>query len=318
MSWRAALERFLRGRLPSADDVTVAAVHALPRGASNTTLAVDVAVLCDGFRFVLPCVLRLQRGEGLLAPYDVLREHRVLRALARAAMPVPPVLWCTSGIDGLGSPFFLMLRVEGRSLPSFWYPGPGPDVYAIAEALASIHSLDWRTCGLDFLAPPGVADPLAADLAVWEPKLRARGLEGHAFFLALRDRLMRDQPADARLRLVHGDPNPGNFILRGDRVIAIVDWELAALADPRADLGFYAALQTVFLAPPPLPGETSLSQAYRAVTGEPLSELGYYEAVGLYKLAIVMAGSGGWGGFFAAREAIERRLAELLGPRWAT
>lgn len=318
MTWPRALEAFLRERLPAADAVHVAAFRAMPRGASNVTYAVDLRIECAGAACDLACVLRLQREYGLLAPYDVLREHRVLRALDRAGFPVPRPLWAAARCDGIEAPFFLMLRVEGRSLPAFWYPADGPELRAIASQLAAIHALDWERAGLGFLAPePDERDPLACELAGWRVRAAARGLAGHPFLIALGETLRREKPADLRLRLLHGDPNPGNFILHGDAVAAVVDWELAALGDPRSDLGFYAALQTVFFAPPPLPGVTPLSRAYEDVTGTPLLDLAYFEALGLFKIAIVMAGSGGRGGFFSARESIERRLCELLGPRWA-
>jgi len=318
VTWRRALESFLRQRLPAADAVRVEAAWHLPRGASNTTLALDLRVECEGTVSELPCVLRVQREHGLLAPYDVLREHRVLRALDRAGIPVPRPLWAAPRCDGIEAPFFLMLRVEGRSLPAFWYPSGGPELKAIAAQLAAIHALDWRRAGLGFLASADAPrDPLACDLAAWRTRAAARGLEGHPLLVALGEVLRRQRPRDLRLALLHGDPNPGNFLLRGEQVAAVVDWELAALGDPRSDLGFYAALQTLFFAPPAVPGVTPLSLAYEGVTGAPLGELAYFEALGLYKLAIVMAGSGGWGGFFTARETIERRLCELLGPRWA-
>ncbi len=318
MTWPRALEAFLRERLPVADAVHVTGFRAMPRGASNVTYAVDLRIECAGAACDLSCVLRLQRDHGLLAPYDVLREHRVLRALDRAGVPVPRPLWAAARCEGIETPFFLMLRVEGRSLPAFWYPAGGPELRAIAAQLAAIHALDWERAGLAFLVPEdGDREPLACDLAGWRVRAAVRGLQGHPLLIALGEALRRERPSDLRLRLLHGDPNPGNFILRGDAVAAVVDWELAALGDPRSDLGFYAALQTVFFAPPPIPGVTPLSRAYEDVTGAPLRDLAYFEALGLFKLAIVMAGTSGWGGFFSARETIERRLADLLGPRWA-
>jgi aminoglycoside phosphotransferase (APT) family kinase protein len=119
--------------------------------------------------------------------------------------------------------------------------------------------------------------------------------------------------------LLHGDPNPGNYLLDGDSVAAVVDWELAAVGDPRSDLGFYAALLTVFGGMPGEGGQTLLSSAYEGVTGRRLHNLAYYEALGLYKMMVVLAGWGGRApglGFFGM-EAVSRRLSTLLGPRWA-
>jgi aminoglycoside phosphotransferase (APT) family kinase protein len=100
----------------------------------------------------------------------------------------------------------------------------------------------------------------------------------------------------------------------------VVDWELAAIGDPRSDLGFYAALLTVFGGMPGEGGATLLSSAYETATGRALNDLAYYEAFGLYKMMVVLAGWSGRSagmGFFGM-EAVSRRLSTLLGPRWAT
>lgn len=317
MSWVQSLAAYACARLPHADAVRVLRAYPMGRGASNATYAVEFEVACDGRRWPWPCVLRLERGEGLLAPYNVERQFRTVRAVRRAGIPAPAAFWYESSPSVLGARFYLMERVEGRSLPTFWFPREGEEVEAVAEALVAIHSLDWRRAGLAFLAEGVPRDPLGTDLAGWRERARRRGVEGHQLVVALGERLRRDQPADARLSLLHGDPNPGNFLLREGRVAAVLDWELAAIGDPRSDLGFYAALQTVFFAPPPVPGVTPLSLAYERVIGRPLHDLAYYEGVGLYKLAIALAGPLGLGAFFATRETIERRLADLFGPRWA-
>ncbi|HEY8476586.1 MAG TPA: phosphotransferase family protein [Chloroflexota bacterium] len=319
MSWVASLAAYARARLRHADEVRVLRAHPMGRGASNATYAVEFEVACEGRRWPWPCVLRLERGEGLLAPYDVERQFRTVCAVRRAGVPAPAVFWLERDPSYLGARFYLMERVEGRSLPTFWFPAQGAEVAAVAETLAQIHAVDWRRSGLAFLAETGDGelDPLEADLAAWRERARRRGVAGHQLLVALGERLRRDQPTDARVSLLHGDANPGNFLLRGGRVVAVLDWELASLGDPRSDLGFYAALQTVFFAPPPVPGVTSLSRAYEEVTGTPLHDLAYYEALGLYKLAVALAGPLGLGAFFATRETIERRLADLFGPRWA-
>jgi aminoglycoside phosphotransferase (APT) family kinase protein len=119
--------------------------------------------------------------------------------------------------------------------------------------------------------------------------------------------------------LLHGDPNPGNYLFQGERVVGVVDWEVAAIGDPRSDLGFYAALHTVFGGMPGPGGRTLLSNAYEGVTGVKLHSLEFYEATGLYRMAVVMAG---WAGRFTGMasgytmDAIARRLSVLLGPRW--
>lgn len=312
--WRARLTSWFEGRLPSADRVEIARVGLLPAGASNETLSLDLVVSCDGRAIGVPLVLRPQRADGLLAPYNVYRQFRVLRGLARTAVPVPAAPWYESDASILGSPFFCMARVTGDTLPLFWY-GDSPRLRAAARMLATIHAVDWEGAGLGFLRPSGEASSTQGELAAWRTRAEHRRVSRAPLLVALGHYLAVNEPADARLALLHGDPNPGNYLFRGSDVAAVLDWELSAIGDPRSDFGFYAALMTVFGGMPGDDGRTLLSDAYEAETGVQLDNLAYYEALGLYQMAIVMAAwsrSNHYG-----MDAISRRLSYLLGPRWA-
>jgi aminoglycoside phosphotransferase (APT) family kinase protein len=318
--WREALERYVHQRLPSADGVRITAVRGMPAGASNDTAMLDLEIACDGRQLPLRLVLRPQRAAGILAPYDVARQFEIMRALKRTAVPVPAAYWLERDAAIIGTPFFFMEWVRGQTLPLFWYGGRSPRLWACAEALAAIHAVDWEGAGLGFLAGGGPRSAIAGELSGWRARAEAQGLGSHPVLVGLGEYLVRNEPGDARRALLHGDPNPGNYLLEGDRVAAVVDWELAAIGDPRSDLGFYAALLTVFGGMPGPSGETVLSQAYEEVTGTPLYSLEYYEALGLYKMAIVLAGWGrrgnAWAGYYGL-DAISSRLETLLGRWWA-
>jgi aminoglycoside phosphotransferase (APT) family kinase protein len=229
------------------------------------------------------------------------------------------VAWFEQDTGVLGAPFFVMHRLQGETLPLFWYGAATPRVASVAEMLAEIHSVDWKSLGLEFLLPAeGRDSALECDLAAWRPKASHAGLERHRFLVALGTYLARNEPSDARLALLHGDPNPGNYLLRGDRVAAVLDWEVAAIGDPRSDLGFYAALLTVFGGMPGKAGRTLLSDAYEQAIGRRLDNLDYYEAVGLYKMSIVMSRWAGHAGLAFGLDTIARRLDSVIGPAWAT
>ncbi len=309
---------YVQREAPSAERVEVARVRGMPAGASTEPLALDLAVECDGERFELPVVIRPQRTEGILAPYDIGRQFRVMRALARTAVPVPAVFWHEPSGEVLGAPFFMMERVAGETMPLFWYGGQSPRLEACARALGLVHGVDWRTAGLEFLGDAR-GGAIESELGEWRRRAAAAGLENHPLLVKLGGWLVANAPGDTEMVLLHGDPNAGNYLLRGDEVVAVLDWELAALGDRRSDLGFYAALLTVFGAWPGERGETLLSEVYQRVTGVELGDLGYFEALGLYKMAVVLAGwsrrGNGWGGFYGF-STIEQRLDVLLGPRW--
>ena len=322
--WRARLAAYVHDQLPSASAVEIARVAAMAEGASNDTVGIDLRVSCDGRTFELPLVLRPQRPDGILAPYDVGRQFRVMRALGPTGVVVPAVAWHEPSGDVIGAPFFVMERVYGETEPLV-VERPSPRVTAAARALAGIHALDWRAAGLGFLLPQGGAaaaaqSPVALELTSWRARAERLRIGRAPLFVNLAAWLEANQPSDARLAFLHGDPNPSNFLFRGDDVVAVLDWELAALGDPRSDLGFYSALLTVFHGAAPAGGRTILSEAYEDVTGQALSELAYFEALGLYKMAVVLAGwarAGGGRNNGASMDAIVRRLSALLGPRWA-
>jgi len=321
MGWREALAAYLTAKLSTASLVEVVNVQGMPAGASNDTVSFDARVHCADGAFDLPLVLRPQRPDGILAPYDVSAQFRVMRALARTGVPAPAVAWFESDASILGAPFFIMQRVNGETLPLFWY-GRSPRLDAAAAALASIHAVDWRSARLEFLlgGPEATCTPQESELGPWRARAERLRIARAPLLVALGEWLRANEPADARFALLHGDPNPGNYLFRGDRVVAVLDWEVAGIGDPRADLGFYAGLHTVF-GGMGMPGSrTLLSDAYEGVTGQPLHNLEYYEAGGLYRMAVVMAG---WAGRFirlgpgGAMDAITRRLSVILGPRWA-
>jgi aminoglycoside phosphotransferase (APT) family kinase protein len=319
MSWQERLTDYLRARLPHADGLRIERCHALGRGASNTTMALDVAFACGGREHRVPMIFRPQRAHGLLEPYDVGRQFRIMRALAGTTVPVPAVAFHESDPSLVGAPFFLMERVEGWTLPLFWYDPTSPELDACAKALALVHQVDWDAAGLAFLRR-GSASPVGQELEAWNERAVCRGVAGAPLLVRLGAWLRTNEPDDTRMALLHGDPNPGNYILGDDRVMAVIDWELADLGDPRSDLGFYAALMAVFAGWYSDGGRTSLSDAYSRVTGRELLALEYFELLGLYKMAVIMAG---WAGLRAASgpwyalSAVERRVASLLGAAWA-
>ena len=320
MDWRERLAAFLSSQLRAAESVEIVNVRGMPAGASNDTVSFDARITVDGHVFELPLVLRPERPDGILAPYDVGRQFRVMRALAATAVPVPAVAWHQPALDVLGVPFYVMERVAGETLPLFWY-GRSERLDVAAAALAAIHAVNWRAAGLDFLLPemPGPLTPLDSELAAWRDRADRLRIGRAPLLVSLGGWLRENQPADARFALLHGDPNPGNYLFRGERVVAVVDWEVAAIGDPRSDMGFYAALHTIFGGMPGADGRTLLSDAYERVTGAALHDLEYYEATGLYRMAVVMAG---WAGRFTGfgsgytMDTIARRLSVLLGPRW--
>jgi aminoglycoside phosphotransferase (APT) family kinase protein len=103
--------------------------------------------------------------------------------------------------------------------------------------------------------------------------------------------------------LLHGDFRFGNVMLSHDRpgrLLGVLDWELAGIGDPLADLGYTLATYAVPDEPPHaltamsaltlgagFPTRAALTERYASATGRPLARLPWYQGFALFKLAVL-------------------------------
>ncbi len=189
-----------------------------------------------------PLIVRRDPLGGLLETSRS-EEFAVLRALEATAVPAPRVRWLDADGTYLGRPSLIMVREPGVC-DYFVVNGDRPLATRVrlarefCDLLASIHTVDWVGAGMgDFLPDPGRR---AADheLDRWEAVLRRDQLEPYPELELALGWLRHTAPDAARTVLVHGDFKPGNVLLEGDRIVALLDWELAHLGDPMEDLGW--------------------------------------------------------------------------------
>lgn len=190
-------------------------------------------------------VLRKQpNGEILRGAHAVDREFRVMSALYPADVPVPrPIVFCEDR-DVLGTPFYLMERVEGRVFPDGGLadadPSERPGLWmGLADAMAKMHSVVPDEVGLGDYGKPG--NYFERQLGRWSRQWEESPHEPVPELDQLRDWLNENQPDDdGRVSLAHGDYRMGNVLFHPvePRVVAILDWELSTLGHPLADLGF--------------------------------------------------------------------------------
>ena len=162
---------------------------------------------------------------GSVLDTDRKTETTVLAAMAHTDVPVPVLRWVDLDGRRLGRPALIMDVVPGVC-DGLVLNGALPleDRASIARSmydhLARIHQADWRALGLgEALTDPGDKAALAA-VDDWESQLRDVQLDPE------------------RTVLVHGDFKPGNVLLDGHDVAAVLDWETAHLGDPHEDLGW--------------------------------------------------------------------------------
>ncbi|WP_018503498.1 phosphotransferase family protein [Parafrankia discariae] len=292
-----ALEHFFAEQVPGfrgALDATL-----ITGGRSNLTY-----LLTDGqTRWVLR---RPPLGGLTPSAHDVLREYRVVSALSGSDVPVPRAV--TSSESGpLGVPFSVVEHVAGPvlrtedDLRALSQVDVDRCAHALIDVLARLHAVTPETVGLGaFGRPQGY---LARQIRRWNDqwqRVRTRDLPDVD---ALHTRLATDPPAESGASIVHGDFRIDNVILAPDdpaQVRALIDWEMAALGDPLADLGVHIAYSHPAFAAvlggsaastsPRMPAASALVDRYAEVTGRDLSNFPFYLGLGYFKIAVIAEG----------------------------
>ncbi|GAA1970487.1 phosphotransferase family protein [Amycolatopsis minnesotensis] len=295
-----SLRRCLGERLPGlvTGELTAEVVQG---GRSNLTYVVS-----DGAtRWV---VRRPPLGHVLPTAHDMKREHRVITGLGPTAVPVPETLLLCEDPDVLGAPFYVMEFVEGTPYRTAGelVPLGAERTRAIADSLVdtlvALHEVDPDSAGLgDFGRPDGF---LERQLRRWKKQLdgsRSRDLPGAD---ELHDRLAGALPRSGRPSIVHGDYRLDNVLVAeaggGDRITAVLDWEMSTLGDPLTDLALmvaYAersALNLDFVSnattAPGYPSPDEVVARYASRSGRDVSALNWYVGFAFFKLAVILEG----------------------------
>ena len=204
----------------------------IPGGASRETWLVHAG----DRRYVLR---RDPPGSESLVPIG--EEFALIHAAAGAGVPVPAPLGFEPAGGRFGTAGVLMAEVEGSSVAPRILRKPEYETARerlpaqLAEALARIHAIE--PASLNNVLPRSSGDPALAQIEEWERHLNQIGEPLPAVELGLRW-LRANAPDPAAPGLVHGDFRLGNFIVDGDGLAAVIDWELAHLGDPAEDIGW--------------------------------------------------------------------------------
>jgi aminoglycoside phosphotransferase (APT) family kinase protein len=298
---RTALADYLNLNLPGgAADLEI---EQFPNGHSNL-----VYLIRTGHR---EYVLR-RPPHGPVAPkaHDMAREYRVLEAVNPYFPEAPGVFLLCEDSAIIGSTFFLMERRNGivirESVPDELARIPGHERMlseAFIDCLVRLHSIDVSQSGLRSLGKPeGFVERQVRGWAERWNRAKTEDLpEMDRVVRWLHDRM----PPSAGAALVHNDYKLDNVMLRpsGDGVEAVLDWEMATLGDPLADLGLtmcYWTWANIAAADDPHPATPSVTtrpawhtrdeflQRYAERTGRDLTHIRYHEVLGIFKLAVIL------------------------------
>ena len=320
---QSRVDRFLRSRIPG--------LAGTPRftpiagGQSNPTYFVDY----DDRSLVL----RKQPGGELLpSAHAVDREYRVMAALAATGVPVPRMVLFHPERDVVGTPFFVMERVQGRVFGAYALHGCDPDerraMYeSMAETMAGLHRVVPTAVGLGDFGKPG--NYFARQVARWARQWEMSQTRPNPWLDRLIEWLPDHLPEGEEVAICHGDFRMGNLMFHPTepRVVAVLDWELSTLGHPLADVAYnamawrtlpseYGGLLGLDLASLGIPDEAAYLERYYAVAGREDRAMPFHFAIALFRFAVIFEG-------IAARAAAGNAAAAnaaaagRLGPAFA-
>jgi len=247
-------------------------------------------------------------GPLLPSAHAVDREFKAIAGLYPTGFPVAKPYGLCTDENVIGSWFYIMGMVEGRTIWDGAMPdASGPDerratYNAMIDTLAALHSVDVEKAGLSDYGKPG--NYFGRQVDRWTKQYRLSETETMPEMERLIEFLPATLPEQTRTSIVHGDYRIDNMIFAANapKVIAVLDWELGTLGDPLADFTYVALawvtenggrsgvmdLDRKALGIPEL---DEVVARYCAATGrDSLPDLNWYFAYNFFRLAGIMQG----------------------------
>ena len=246
-------------------------------------------------------------GPLLPSAHAVDREYKVQAALQKAGWTVPPQYGLCTDDSVIGSWFYVMGMVDGRTIWDGAMPNDRPEYRratynAMIDTLAGLHSVDVDAAGLSDYGKPG--NYFGRQVERWTKQYRLAETETMDSMERLIAFLPASLPEQTRTSVVHGDYRIDNMIWSKTepKVLAVLDWELSTLGDPLADFTYVAMawvtenggrsgvmdLDRKALGIPEL---EEVVERYCAATGRTsVPDMNWYFAYNFFRLAGIMQG----------------------------
>jgi aminoglycoside phosphotransferase (APT) family kinase protein len=278
----APLEKALKKGAPQLGVDRIVSVERLTSGLSSKSYRVE-AETSEG---PVTWVMRAEPEHGVIPPYDIAREYRLLADVGAAGLPVPAVLHLEEDATVVGGRFMLMSYVEGEI-----YNLSDPRLTADAEMLASTQDQFVDNLVRIHETPQSVFPRYAdgpeaarAQVAVCRRRMLDTDLLPAPVMRHALDTLDRLAPPAQKIGLLHGDYRLPNLKWREGKLSGILDWELATVGDPLADIAF---TQTIGQGLCSITGR--LADRYSEQTGIEIDErrIAYYRLLEMTKGSII-------------------------------
>jgi aminoglycoside phosphotransferase (APT) family kinase protein len=289
------LDSFIRSVIAVPEDAMQ--MERIAGGQSNPTFSVDYGRL--------RLILRKQpSGQLLPSAHAVDREFRIQKALAQTDVPVPEMMCYCEDRDVIGTPFYLMRRVEGQvcgeySLSNVPLPHRIPMYRSFAQTLGKLHNIDPAAIGLADYGKPG--DYYSRQLARWSKQWALSQTRDDSNVELLIHWLQKNIPSDQTTTIVHGDYRIGNMLFRDREVAAVLDWELSSLGHPLADLAHsciawqtraqdYGGLKGSTLSDLGIPEQSEFEDMYYEAAHHRLRMSSFHLVFALFRFAVIFEG----------------------------
>ncbi|WP_462402398.1 phosphotransferase [Pseudomonas sp. Marseille-QA0332] len=251
---------------------------------------------------------RKPSGVLLKGAHSIEREAQVQQALGKVGFNVPRIFALCEDTSVLGTPFYVMEKVEGRifwdaTLPDVRHDERPSYFDAMNRTLAALHRIDPAQVGLQDYGRTG--NYFARQISRWSRQYledEAAGRDPNMDWLV--KWLPKHIPAGDETRIVHGDFRCDNMIFHPTepKVVAVLDWELSTLGHPLADFANHAMMYQM---PPDIvaglggadlqrlniPSQAQYVQAYCERTGrDSIPDWSFYIAFNLFRMAAIFHG----------------------------
>ncbi|MCP5044829.1 MAG: phosphotransferase family protein [bacterium] len=278
----APLEKALKNNAQHLGVERVVSVERFTSGLSSQSYGIDVETSQGPVRWVM----RVEPEHGVIPPYDIAKEYRLLHEVHAAGLPAPEVLHLEEDASVVGGPFILMKFVEGLI-----YRSMDPRLDADAQLLANVQEQFIEMLARIHETPQSVLpsytsgkEAARGEVAVCRNRLTETELLPSPVLRHALDILDEHAPAAERLVLLHGDYRLPNLMWKDGVISGVLDWELARVGDPLSDLAF---TQTIGRGPCSLEGELAARYGQRAGIEIDEKRLLYYRLLEMVKGTII-------------------------------